>query len=126
MTQHITCKNSGKETTPGTTDEQGRVFCPLCSGRIKLTKSGTYRKHRNMLMEATSNAPAPKLPELSRLMDGLNTGTIARCTTSGDHCEQCGETSPEYVSRFHNDGYSMCCNELIVDASSCRNFHNER
>ena len=34
-----------------------------------------------------------------------------------DHCQQCGSTDSEHVGLYalqENDGYSACCNELIV------------
>ena len=36
------------------------------------------------------------------------------------HCELCGTTNVEDVDPFSNDGYTLCCNELIAhDARHC-------
>lgn len=46
------------------------------------------------------------------------------CTTNTRHCENCGSTDPEDLTG--NDGYSACCNELIVSgADDCRNHHGD-
>lgn len=42
------------------------------------------------------------------------------CTTTTTHCENCGSTS--YENLTGNQGYSACCNELIVN-SDCRGHH---
>ena len=31
-----------------------------------------------------------------------------------DKCEACGSTNPQDIDPWANDGYSTCCNELIV------------
>jgi len=48
-----------------------------------------------------------------------------RCTETERHCEACGNTSPEDVDpRNTDDGYSNCCNEIIVlGSASCRGHH---
>ncbi len=45
----------------------------------------------------------------------------ACCDVRGEHCEQCGRADE---SNEFNEGYSSCCNELIV-SSDCRGFHAE-
>lgn len=49
------------------------------------------------------------------------------CALTATHCENCGSTSGEDTDPFGNDGYSSCCNELIVDAmfGGCRNHHGQ-
>lgn len=51
------------------------------------------------------------------------------CTISETHCEQCGETSGEFVGYAalrESEGYSGCCNELVAySAAECRNHHGE-
>lgn len=39
------------------------------------------------------------------------------CTRVGPHCRICG--TPAEDCRRPNDGYSACCNKLIVDPESC-------
>lgn len=36
------------------------------------------------------------------------------CNRPDLHCESCGSTDPEDINPFANDGYSACCNELVV------------
>jgi hypothetical protein len=59
------------------------------------------------------------------------------CTLTETHCENCGETSAEYIgyeALRENDGYSGCCNELVAyvgtnvygrPETSCRGHHLE-
>jgi hypothetical protein len=61
---------------------------------------------------------------------------MSRCTETETHCEFCGSTDGEDVNAFANDGYSTCCNEIIVRGvrrdgygdlvTDCRNHHGER
>lgn len=45
------------------------------------------------------------------------------CTINQPHCESCGSTDREDLTTG-DQGYSACCNELIVHAAAaCRNHH---
>ena len=51
---------------------------------------------------------------------------MSGCAVEGSHCEQCGSTDREDLTTG-DQGYSACCNELIVwSASECRNHHGAR
>ena len=50
---------------------------------------------------------------------------MSRCTINAEHCEHCGSTDPEDTDRFANEGYSVCCNELLTDRAGCRDHHGE-
>ena len=43
------------------------------------------------------------------------------CHTESAHCESCGRT--DHGAGAETDGYSACCNELVVSSSSCRGHH---
>lgn len=46
------------------------------------------------------------------------------CKIAATHCENCGSTDNEDLDVFDNDGYTLCCNELVAyGAASCRNHH---
>lgn len=44
------------------------------------------------------------------------------CKTTERHCENCGSTDYEDV-HCGDQGYSACCNELVVDGRDCRDHH---
>lgn len=44
------------------------------------------------------------------------------CTIQGTHCENCGSTDWEDVEG--GEGYSHCCNEVVVNQDCCRGHHN--
>lgn len=52
---------------------------------------------------------------------------MSTCEIPTAHCESCGSTDGEDIDPRSNDGYSSCCNELIVQPSisTCRNHHGE-
>lgn len=50
-------------------------------------------------------------------MPNLTTGN---CKIDARHCEHCGSTD---VNPSANDGYSACCNEIIIWTHDCRNHH---
>jgi hypothetical protein len=48
------------------------------------------------------------------------------CQINQEHCENCGSTDYEDL-HTGDDGYSACCNEIVVWGSSdCRNHHADR
>lgn len=49
---------------------------------------------------------------------------MSTCRTTTRHCEQCGSTDYEDTD-LGDQGYSACCNELVVDSSYCRDHHGE-
>jgi hypothetical protein len=59
---------------------------------------------------------------------GLPPGALgggSPCAIDEPHCEQCGSTDGE-DTRCGEQGYSACCNELVVFGSAdCRGFHAE-
>jgi hypothetical protein len=60
-------------------------------------------------------------PDTLRDMSNANNNNIKPCSVAGSHCEQCGRPAE---GSAENDGYSGCCNELIV-WDDCRNHHGE-
>ena len=51
---------------------------------------------------------------------GMNT----TCTTTSQHCESCGSADREDLTTG-DQGYTACCNELIVTRGGCRGHHLE-
>jgi hypothetical protein len=49
---------------------------------------------------------------------------MSGCQISERHCENCGSTDREDLTTG-DQGYSACCNELIVDRSYCRDHHSD-
>jgi len=50
--------------------------------------------------------------------------TARGCAIKGQHCEQCGSTDLEDLTTG-DQGYSACCNELVVLPGHCRRHHDE-
>jgi hypothetical protein len=50
--------------------------------------------------------------------------SMTSCKIEGRHCEQCGSTDREDLTTG-DQGYSACCNELVVDAGYCRCHHDD-
>lgn len=46
------------------------------------------------------------------------------CKTAQRHCEMCGSTDYEDTD-LGDQGYSACCNELVVDGSYCDGGHED-
>ena len=50
-----------------------------------------------------------------------------QCTITEAHCQQCGETSPEFIQPRNPDfgGYTGCCGELISQGPSPLCYHDD-
>lgn len=69
----------------------------------------------------TTNPELPPTPPWKK----IHVPATNKCSTSVTHCENCGSEDREDTDPFANDGYSACCNELLVNYTTCRNHHAE-
>jgi hypothetical protein len=112
-----TCNTTSNVTTGGS---YGHALCKSCYGKWRRQVKKAQLAHAAATVRAADALDAQRAAW--KFPAEMHEQDLGPCTVMFSHCEQCGRAAEGCME---NDGYSGCCNELIV-WEDCRNHHAER